>query len=538
MPDLVIKKPAIKGLKLYQSIAVLILVVIFVSLTASYILLSWQLGSMLSQNLGANATKVANAIQNSPTIIQALQKKPLDEKALTVAIADISNATNASIVIFDQKENILAIYNPTNAPLLNASAVADSTIGILKKLPSDMFRNNKAFAINDGQGNILGYVVVGFPENMAANLSGNAVNLMIIPLIIGLIVGIFGAYFLANKIKVVLFGCEPMQIADLLQERITLLNTIEEAVFVVDKSFSIYLANNAAKKLLNKSCLEDSAQIEGKNFALISSIDTIAKVFKSGIEEHNLSININGLDTIGSMLPVKTNKNITAVIIMVSEKDSLKYMAEQLTGVYNYADALRAQTHEFMNKMHVISGLLQCNEIGELRNYINSITQTGTTNTDDITNLVKEPLLSGFLIGKKSRANELAIDFTLAEESSFPADLTDVLDVHDIILVVGNLLENAFDALQLYEGEKIVILSLFTYDDEFMIVVENSGPSIDNKIIDSIFTKDFTTKGPGHGLGLTMVKETIDKLKGQINVESSPENGTCFTVRIPLKEDK
>ena len=75
MPDLVIKKPAIKGLKLYQSIAVLILVVIFVSLTASYILLSWQLGSMLSQNLGANATKVANAIQNSPTIIQALQKK-------------------------------------------------------------------------------------------------------------------------------------------------------------------------------------------------------------------------------------------------------------------------------------------------------------------------------------------------------------------------------------------------------------------------------------------------------------------------------
>ena len=151
-----------------------------------------------------------------------------------------------------------------------------------------------------------------------------------------------------------------------------------------------------------------------------------------------------------------------------------------------------------MNKMHVINGLLATDNLTELKKYVQQISSSDEVNMEYITSRIKDPLLSGFLIGKKSRANELQLDFSLSEESFFPADLSKIIAVNDIILIIGNLLENSFEALRFLDKERIVNLAILTYEDELIITVENNGPAISSDVLAKIFKKGYTTKGSGH----------------------------------------
>ena len=110
--------------------------------------------------------------------------------------------------------------------------------------------------------------------------------------------------------------------------------------------------------------------------------------------------------------------------------------------------------------------------------------------------------------------------------------------MHDIVLIVGNLIENAFDALKNFDGERIVNLSILDFDKEIVIVVEDSGPGMSEETIKRIYHRGFSTKGDGgHGFGLFLAKQSVDSLNGTISVESSLGEGTVFTVRLPVKKE-
>jgi CitB family two-component system sensor histidine kinase MalK len=212
-------------------------------------------------------------------------------------------------------------------------------------------------------------------------------------------------------------------------------------------------------------------------------------------------------------------------------------MAKRLSGVTNYADTLRAQTHEFMNKMHVIKGLIYTNDISELKKYISDITDSSKDDLKEINSKIHNPVLAAFLFGKKSRAQEKMVDFSLTEESDFPEELANKVDVHELIVIIGNLLENSFDILQKKKDERLVNLAIIPYDEELVLQVENNGEAIAQEDIDKIFVKGYTTKGQGHGFGLALLKQHLDSMHGKIQVESDELNGTEFIVEIPLKED-
>lgn len=190
--------------------------------------------------------------------------------------------------------------------------------------------------------------------------------------------------------------------------------------------------------------------------------------------------------------------------------------------------------------MHVISGLLATGHTEELQNYVQQIAATDTVDAEDIKEKIQSPLLAAFLMGKKSRANELQIEFTLTGESFCPAEIENALDMHKIIVIIGNLLENAFDAVRFKQGERLVNLEI-TLFASLNIIVENNGPAIPPEILPKIFVKGFSTKNgseEGHGYGLALLKENLTEMGGTIEVDSDALNGTRFTVDIPVEEEK
>jgi signal transduction histidine kinase len=100
-----------------------------------------------------------------------------------------------------------------------------------------------------------------------------------------------------------------------------------------------------------------------------------------------------------------------------------------------------------------------------------------------------------------------------------------------------NLLLNAHDALIGREGAQMGITTSYTLgDDTIQVIAWDNGPGIPAKIIDEVFKPFFTTKpvGEGTGLGLHICRQTAERVGGSISVESAPEQGTRFLVRLPI----
>ena len=73
-----------------------------------------------------------------------------------------------------------------------------------------------------------------------------------------------------------------------------------------------------------------------------------------------------------------------------------------------------------------------------------------------------------------------------------------------------------------------------TFDNEIMVMVEDSGPGIPENKLETIFEKGYSSKGPRRGIGLFLIKQTVTHLKGTIEVESTVGEGTTFTIRLPI----
>ncbi len=147
-------------------------------------------------------------------------------------------------------------------------------------------------------------------------------------------------------------------------------------------------------------------------------------------------------------------------------------------GVRHMVDAMRAYTHEFTNKLHVILGLLQIGEPERAQQYIMDTTRTQQEAVSRIMNQIKEPSVAALLVGKTSRANELGIRLTLDRESVLSAG-TSWLSPDAWVTILGNLIENAIEGLnQTRRRTKEVSVSIREGADNLFLCVEDTGPGI------------------------------------------------------------
>ena len=528
----------IKGLKLYQSITVLVFIIMLISVIANSLLLTKQMGSIVNLRLGANAKKVSTAISHNQDIIKALSNEPVNEQVINKAIMPLSEATNSSIIIFNANEQIVGIYNSSNDSLLKSGKQTPNTLTQMRKLPADIFKSNNVEKLYDKDKTVIGYIIVGFADNVGNDLSKDAVELIQFVGIIGLAIGLLGSLLLAKRIKENLSGYEPKEISQILLERDVLLDTVGEGIIALDINMNIYQLNKKARDILTKAGFPKEANWVNKPCSDIFADTILQKALAEHNTLENQQVKIHDLQVFINLTPMESSSGVTGALITLNEQNTVEEMAKRLSGVTNYADALRAQTHEFMNKMHVIKGLIYTNNQKELQKYITDITETSGEEMEEIESKIHNSILAAFLLGKKSRAQEKMVDFSLTEESNFPEELTQQIDVHELIVIIGNLLENAFDILQSKKDDRLVNLSILPYEDELIIQVENNGAPIEKDAIDKIFVKGYTTKGFGHGYGLALLKQHLDRLNGSIQVESDELNGTEFTIEIPLKEEK
>lgn len=145
-------------------------------------------------------------------------------------------------------------------------------------------------------------------------------------------------------------------------------------------------------------------------------------------------------------------------------------------------------------------------------------------------------MIAAILLGKLNRAQELKINFHIDEESSMK-DVPDYINREKLVTILGNLLENAFEAvLATNQKEKRVQLFMTDIGNDLIFEVEDNGNGIPDELIDQIFQKGVSTKkGEGRGMGLFLANQAVQYLGGYMTVENSHSGGAVFTVIIPKR---
>jgi len=217
-------------------------------------------------------------------------------------------------------------------------------------------------------------------------------------------------------------------------------------------------------------------------------------------------------------------------------KAEYEKLVEDLAGTRFLVDSMRANNHDFTNKLHVILGLLQIGMYDQAMSYIENITIVQRESISRIMHAIDDSAVSALLIGKTARCSECNIKFVLQENSHYcTEDLS--LPSQSLITIIGNLIENAVEAMNHKSSENVIssnelTVGIFSKPGHLLITITDTGCGIAPNHLEQIFTYGFSTKGTGRGIGLAQTKQLVESLGGTISVESTEQAGTAFTITI------
>lgn len=216
-------------------------------------------------------------------------------------------------------------------------------------------------------------------------------------------------------------------------------------------------------------------------------------------------------------------------------KQSFLSFTEDFEGTKFLVDSMRANNHDFTNKLHVILGLIQIGEYEKAEAYIENISIIQRETVSAIMKAIDNASFSALLIGKICRASECNVKFVLEDNCIFKNEDISIPS-EALVTITGNLIDNALDAMNMQiesvNKSKTLTFGVFTKSKNLLITVKDNGPGIPKNIMDKIFEKGFSTKGEGRGVGLFHTKQLIESLGGNISVESVEGIGTKFTVSV------
>lgn len=226
-------------------------------------------------------------------------------------------------------------------------------------------------------------------------------------------------------------------------------------------------------------------------------------------------------------------------VATLRDRTEVQSLTGELESMRTLTDALRAQTHEHSNRLHTIVSLIELGRDSEAIEFAARDLQQSQQLTDKVVSAIDEPFVSALLVGKAAQANERGIELNITADTAFGAETVTAgaragLDPAALVTIVGNLLDNAFDAVSGAEHREVSIDFLST-SEELWIEVHDSGPGIPASELESIFSLGFSSKADGgrrRGVGLALVRQAVKRLGGQLTVDN--DEGAVFTVSLPL----
>jgi two-component system CitB family sensor kinase len=340
------------------------------------------------------------------------------------------------------------------------------------------------------------------------------------------------SWLLARRLKRRTFGLELDEITTLLQEREATLHGIREGVIAFDPAGRVTMVNDEARRLLGLG----TAGIGGRLEDLVPA-GRLRDVLSGQVAGQDQVVLTDDYLLTVNRMPVTLAGRSHGAVVTLRDRTELSGLLRELDSVRGLTDALRAQQHEFSNRMHTVAGLLELGESDEALHYLTDLGGAEAEFAESVRSRVASPLIVGLILGKAAVASERGVVLALSEDTLLGQAPE---KAQALTTILGNLIDNAFDALcgnAAAGGGTFGRVEVTIVEDESAITVRvaDDGPGIPPGAADSIFVDGYTTKPEAgyqrRGLGLALVHRLVQRLGGKISVSEGP--GAVFTVRLP-----
>lgn len=231
----------------------------------------------------------------------------------------------------------------------------------------------------------------------------------------------------------------------------------------------------------------------------------------------------------------KQQGKVIGAIASFRDKTEVTRIAEELTGVKKMAWSLRAQNHEFMNKLHTIAGLIQLEEYEQALEFISDVARVRSNISNILTENIKDPSIAALLLAKYNKAEECRVNLKIDEGSKL-SKLPEYITSEEIVSVLGNLIENSLDEVK-NDGTGLIYIKIIEDGHFLNIKIRDNGGGIPLEIRDKIYEQGFSTKEGQRGHGMYIVKKIIDESNGIIELDV--DKGVIWDITIPMtRSDK
>ena len=513
---------------------ILVVSVFIIAALAQYFTASFE--DYLATHVRDMAMNQAKIIASNDSIITAVKHR--DYKRLATIADKLQSGTDFDYVVIGDT-NSIRLYHPN--PEKIGYPMQFTKPGALEKGESYFITGKGSIGmamraktpIFDDDGKIIGVVSIGYLISKIDSWRSAFFLPMAGVFILLLLVLMLLSWFFAAHIRRQMLGMEPKQIARVVRQQEALFSSVYEGLIAVDPDGYITAINRSARKMLGLS--SPGRKWLGKP---VSEVVQPADFFTQQIAEkrQDAMVNFNGLSVIANREAIRSGDELLGAIISFRSKDEIATLNAQLTQIKQYVESLRTLRHEHLNWMSTINGLLQMKEYDKVLAMVQGESQAQQQLIDSLRGAFADRQVAGLLFGKVQRARELGLTMTIVPGSQLH-QLPEGLDSTEFAAIVGNLLDNAFEAsLRTQQGNKVVELYLSDEGDDVIIEVADQGCGVPEALREKIFEQGVSTRTdePGeHGIGLYLIASYVRRCDGVITLEDNSPCGTLFSLFLP-----
>src|SRR5690554_7470870 len=493
---------------------------------------------IIADQMGERALAVATSVAAIPELVAAFADE--DPAATIQPIAErIRRQTGARYVVVGNADGIRyshplperlglpMVGGDNDRALLHGESYVSEAVGSL----GEAVRGKTP--VVDAEGRVIGIVSVGFMLDRVAMDVGRHTSL--------------GWWLVAGGgddpagLRRCLWPVPPPQAGDpgagaprdsrLAMEKEAILQSIHEGILAVNREGAITLVNQQARRFLD---LPAEREVLRNPIHEVVPNSRLFEVLERGEQQFDQQMWLGDHPVVVNRVPVMHGGEVEGAVATFRSRREIVDLSNALSAASRDVDMLRAQAHEFSNKLYTISGLLQLGRIREALALIHQESERAQAQMSFLMGHVTDPVISGTLLGKLTRARELGVRREIDDQSSLAAPLT-ATGQEVLMTVIGNLLDNACHAAlqeRRDDGEGARVRLFFTdLGEQLLIEVEDNGPGVAAEHVEAIFTEGFSTKpGKHRGIGLALVARLCRAHGGAITLEESELGGACFTV--------
>jgi two-component system CitB family sensor kinase len=515
---------------LATQILLCVLAILLVTSAAGAVLYANLTNQTLDVQYTQRALDIANTVAQIPEVAGALARQDPDHRIQALA-EQVRRNTSASYVVVADRDGV-RYSHPTLS--LIGQRLEEPVVALDGNVhtgidPGSLGNSaNAKVPLRGPDGTIIGEVSVGIPEERVSSQIATQIVDIALYSLLALGIGVLASWLLARALKRVTFGLELSEIAALLQEREAMLHGIREGVVGIDAKGHVSVINDEARRLLGirragTGCPVAELVPEGRLRDLLEdgplgSDDVVLT------DEFLLVVN---------RMPVLLAGRPAGHVVTLRDRTELEGLMRELHALTGLTNALRAQEHEFTNRLHVLSGLLGLGETDEAARYLAEVAGGAAAQVGDIQVRIAPAELAALLVAKVTTAAESGVRLVIDPDSRLDRGYA---ETGPLLTVLGNLIDNAVDAVAGGAEPREVTVRITDAEDGVRVLVSDTGPGIPATEVEKIFLDGYSTKstrnGMRRGLGLALVRRLVLRAGGSIEVVPGP--GARFDVTLPL----